>query len=252
MRTSKRLALLAIVVGIVVGIRAIATADLENQQRGGEAGVFSSKLDRLRLVVPRGWFATEQASYPGMLLWMMHGQPDAHMLLTAEPFTRQVYCSWPVSCRTSHDGLPSKLACALSAKLKSQHMRVGPIQAGPKDNEENGMPTVWVEYDDGKRYLRQAVALTEDRVVSLLLSAGSSDGRAAYARAFEQALRTLRPLTAEEQVPAGAPPDAGVPVAPVDGGPLPDAAPVPLAVPMPVQAAPSAPATKVNPVGACT
>jgi len=205
---------------------ASAYGDLENQ-------VFTSKPDELRMVVPRGWRATDQPSYPDQLLWMMHGQPDAHIVLTAEPFTRKLYCSWPIQCRTSHDALPSKLACALRARLEAHKLRVGPIQAGPRENEDAGMPTVWFEYDDGKHYFRQAVALTSDRAVSLLLSTQSLDARTGYVRAFEAALRTLRPLTAEEESAAA----AAAPAAPSDAG-VPDAPP-------------SAPGPEINPVGSC-
>src|SRR4051812_43580121 len=61
-------------------------AELENQ-------IFTSRAHKLRLVVPRGWRATDQPSYPGLLVWMLRSQPDGKMVLTAEPFTRQVYCS---------------------------------------------------------------------------------------------------------------------------------------------------------------
>jgi hypothetical protein len=98
----------------------------------------------------------------------------------------------------SHDALPAKLACALGAKLAQQRLHVGPVEAGPKENEEAGLPSVWFEYDDGKHFLRQAVAIDEDRVVSLVLSAPSAEARNAHVRAFEQALRTLRPLNAAE------------------------------------------------------
>lgn len=239
-------------IAFLVGVCALAFADLENQQRGGESGVFTSKNDRLRLVVPRGWFATEQPSYPGELLWMLHQQPDAHVVLTAQPFTRRLYCSWPVPCRTTHDSLESKYACALATNLKNQKMHVGPIQAGPKENAAAGMPSVWIEYDDGHRFLRQAVALTEDRVVSLVLSTGSPEARTSYVRAFEQALRTLRPLTAEETaIAAGAPIlDAATPQTTlVDGGTLADAAPAQPTIASQMQAAPAA---KEPPVGDCT
>jgi hypothetical protein len=241
----RSVAAIAIVVGI---LGTIAFADLENQQRGGESGVFTSKSDKLRLVVPRAWLATDQPSYPGVLLWMEHSQPEAHIVLTAEPFTRRQYCSWPVPCRTSHDALQNKLACALAAKFKAQKMKVGTVQAGPRENEEAGLPTVWFEYDDGKRFLRQAVALTEDRVVSLVLSTSSAESRTSYVRAFEQALRTLRPLTPEEIAPAAsATPDAGI--EPTDGGALADAAAAAPTLAAPVQTAPT---PKINPVGDCT
>jgi hypothetical protein len=168
-----------------------ANAELENQ-------VFTAKADKLRLVVPRGWRATDQPSYPGLLLWMMRDQPEGRIVLTSEPFTRDVYCSWPVRCQMSHDALPAKLACALGAKLTQQRLRIGPVEAGPKENEEAGMPSVWFEYDDGKHFIRQAVAIDEDHVVSLVLSAPTAEARNAHVRAFEQALRTLRPLNAVE------------------------------------------------------
>jgi hypothetical protein len=241
----------------VVGQRP-ARADLENQ-------IYTSKADQLRIVVPRGWRATDQPSYPGLVLWMMRAQPDAHMVLTIEAFTRKQYCAWPIQCRTSHDSLPGKLACALRAQLETaaraqrRTIHVGPTQAGPKENEASGLPTVWFEYDDGKHFFRQAVALTEDRIVSLLLSTGSLEFRTSYVRAFESALRTLRPLTREESAAAAAQtplPDAGELVfaaapdgaGPIDAGTLPDAAP-----PTPASAGTfsSPPAAKIHPVGSC-
>ena len=182
---------LALVVGASLLVGSGANAELENQ-------VFTAKAEKLRVVVPRGWRATDQPSYPGLLLWMMRDQPEGRIVLTSEPFTRDVYCSWPVRCQMSHDALPAKLACALGAKLEQQGLHIGPVQAGPKENEEAGLPSVWFEYDDKKHFVRQAVAIDEDRVVSLVLSAPTTEARNAHIRAFEQALRTLRPLNQEE------------------------------------------------------
>lgn len=224
-------------------------AELENQ-------IYSSKPDRLRIVVPRGWRATEQPSYPGLLLWMIRNQPDGKIVLTAEPFTRQVYCSWPIECRSSPDALPAKLACAMRRKLETQRIHVGPIQGGPKENAENGIPSVWYELDDGKQFVRQAVALHEDRVVSLALSTSSAEARNAQVRYFEQALRTLRPLTpAELGEPLPAPQevvmqlvdDAGI--APSDAAVPSDAATA--AAPTPSTTFQSAPVQKMDPVGPC-
>lgn len=241
----KRL-LLAIGVLVLVGTAittSVVEAELDNQ-------IFTSKKDRLRLVVPRGWRATDQSSYPGMLLWMLRSQPDGKMVLTAEPFTRTVYCSWPPECRASSDPLPTKLACALRGKLQAQRLRVGPVQAGPKENELAGMPSVWFELDDGKKFLRQAVALGEDRVVSLTLSAGSAETRNAHVRAFEQALRTLRPLTLEEMGTALPVPEQVIMQLGADAGVADAGAPADAAA---ASAATfeSAPAPKVNPVGPC-
>nr|HEX4317913.1 hypothetical protein [Kofleriaceae bacterium] len=184
----KRVAAVAIA-GLLVG--EAARADLENQ-------VFTSKSDAIRLVIPRGWRATDQASYPGLLLWLMHAQPDAKIALTVEPFTRSLFCSWPVQCQASHDSLAAKYACAMRVALEKQSFHVGPTQIGPKDNELAGLPSVWFEYDDGSHFLRQAVAMDQTHAVSLILSAAAADARSSYVRAFEQTLRTLRPLTADE------------------------------------------------------
>lgn len=211
--------------------------------------VFTSRADRIRLVVPRGWRESDAPSYPGLLLWLM--RPEAKIVLTAELFTHDLYCSWPVTCRTSHEAgtVEAKLACALRQKLAAEKMRVGPIQAGPKENQEVGLASVWFDYDDGKHFMRQAVALGEDRAFSLVLAASSNEARNSQIRAFEQTLRTLRPLTEAE---LGAPPAPGTTLAPgdasSDAGIAPsDAAPNQIAPVMP-----SAPAAKINPIGPCT
>src|SRR5262245_44118772 len=233
------LALLA-ALAIVVGLARDSAADLENL-------VFTSRPDRVRLIVPRGWRASDQASYPGLLLWMARSQPQGQIELTSEAFTRELYCSWPVACRTSKEILPSKYACALRAKLTALRMHVGPTEAGPKENEAAGLPSVAFEYDDGRHFLRQAIAISSDRAFSLVLSAPTGDARATHSRAFEQALRTLQLLTPEETrseatdaappVPGDAPPtDAGlIDGAVLDGGVVFE----------------SAPAPAINPVGPC-
>jgi hypothetical protein len=234
--------LAALVVPIAVLVEDSA-ADLENL-------VFTSRANRLRLVIPRGWRGSDQQSYPGLLLWMARTTPPpSQILLTAEEFTRTLYCSWPVTCRTSHDAPPAKYACALRSKLEAQRLRVGPVQPGPRENEAAGLPSIWFEYDDGKHFLRHAIAFSSDRAFSLVLSAPTSEARATNTRAFEQALRTLQVLSPEETaraegIDAGAtapgdtpPGDAGlIDGAILDGG---------------VGVFESAPAPAISPIGPC-
>ena len=210
-RAAFPLALVAALALAVVILVEESAAELENL-------VFTSRTDRLRMIVPRGWRASDQPSYPGLLLWMARSQPQGQLELTAETFTRDLYCSWPVTCRTSHEGLPSKYACALRLKLQAQRLHVGPDQAGPKDNEAAGLSSIWFEYDDGRHFLRQAIAFSSDRAISLVLSAPTSEARATHSRAFEQALRTLHLLSPEETARVAgidaavlAPPDDAVP-----------------------------------------
>lgn len=243
-RAAFPLALVAALGLAVVILVEDSAAELENL-------VFTSRADRLRLIVPRGWRASDQPSYPGLLLWMARGQGHGkgQIDLTAEAFTRALYCSWPVTCRASHEGLPSKYACALRVKLEAQRLKVGPVQPGPKDNEAAGLPSIWFEYDDGKHFLRQAIAFSPDRAVSLVLSAPTSEARATHVRAFEQALRTLHLLSAEETARAEGidAAIAGVPdAAPIDSGALAGGAMLDAGVMFE-----SAPAPKIDPVGPC-
>ena len=94
---------------VLLGAMAIgATVLVDESHAELENSVFTSRAHRLRMVVPRGWRATDQPSYPGLLLWMLRSQPPGQIVLTAETFTRTQYCSWPIACRTSPESLSSK------------------------------------------------------------------------------------------------------------------------------------------------
>ena len=241
-RAAFPLALVAALALTVVIVVEESAAELENQ-------VFTSRTDRLRMIVPRGWRASDQPSYPGLLLWMAPNQSQGQIELTAEAFTRELYCSWPVVCR-GRDGLPAKYACALRAKLQAQRLHVGPDQAGPKDNETAGLQSIWFEYDDGRHFLRHAIAFSSDRAISLVLSAPTSELRATHTRAFEQALRTLHLISLEETARAAgvdaavvAPPDDAVVI---DSSALPHGAVLDAGVVFE-----SSPAPKIEPIGRC-
>jgi hypothetical protein len=181
---------------------------------------------------------------------MARSQPPGQIELTIEHVTHDRYCSWPLTCRANQDGLPSQYACALRAKLEAQHLKVDSPQAGPKENEAEGLPSIWFEYNDDKHFLRHAIAFSSpDRAISLLLSAPTSAARTAHIRAFEQALRSLHLLSAEETARASGI-DAAVAAVPddaslVDSGVLADAAPDAGVL------FESAPPPKVSPIGPC-
>jgi hypothetical protein len=234
-------AALAVAIAVFVGSSA---AELEN-------AVFTSREARLRMIVPRYWRASDQTSYPGLVLWMARSEPQPGQIqLTVERFTRELYCSWPRTCQVSREGLPSRYACALRATLEAKRLRVEAVQAGPKENEAAGLPSIWFDYDDGKHFLRQAIAFSpDDYAISLVLSAGSKEARATHGRAFEQALRTLHLLSAEESARAEGidaavtpPSDASI----IDSTALADGAVLDAGVLFE-----SAPAPRVNPIGPC-
>jgi hypothetical protein len=205
------LALLVSAAAVIGGVVDESSADLENL-------VFTSRTDHVRLIVPRGWRASEQPSYPngankttvlnGLLLWMARSQPQGQIVLTGEEFTHALYCSWPDACRNSNENLAWRYACAIRDRLSKLHLRVDDIQAGPKDNEAAGLPSVWFEYQDGKHFLRQAIAFSTDRAFSLVLTAPNSEARANHTRAFEQALRTMQ-LIDLDATPSAAGSNAG-------------------------------------------
>ena len=213
--------LLVGVIGAVAAFLALAPdgdATLENQ-------VFTSRAHRIRVSVPRGWRASDQSSYPGVLLWMRRSKPPGMMLLTSEAIDDAIYCAWPAQCRQLSDTLAAQYACALASRLEQMGFGVGPVQAGPRDGE---LPSVWLEYDDGKRWLRQAVASDDVMAHTLILSAGSAQQRASHARAFDQALRSVHPL-ADDEIEPPAPIDARPADADPAAAPQSDAAPAPAA-----------------------
>ena len=226
---------------------AVAIAFLVGDARDSEAeldantNVFTSRIGQVRMIVPRAWRASDLPSYPGVVLWMAPRTGEGGQIaLTSEPFTRELYCSWPVACRTLREPLPSRYYCAVKAKLEAEGIHVGVAGTGPKENEANGFQSIWFDYEDGKHFLRHAIAMSNDRAVSLVLSAPTGDARASLGRPFDQALRTLRILTAEESAAATAVNDAGVaPDAPNHALGAP-AATAPIPVP-----------TRLSPVGPC-
>jgi hypothetical protein len=224
-RLASGLCALAIVIAIVATIGFLveepALADLDPRACSSQTQVLTARQERVRMVIPRNWCASDHPSYPGVLVSIVpavRNAPPGEILLTAEPFTRQLYCSWSVACRTQASNT-AKYACGLREKLAAARLRVGPAQLGPKENEVAGLPSMWFEFDDGKRFLRQAIAVTGDRALSLVLTTPTADARTSHARPFDQALRTLQILTAAESVaPTGTVVDAGV-VAPPNDAP---------------------------------
>jgi hypothetical protein len=241
-RAAFPLALVAAFGGVVVVLVDDSAAQLES-------AVFTSRADRLRLIVPRGWRASDHASYPGLLLWMAPPDAAGQIELTAEEFTRDLYCSWPPVCRASQETLPAKYACALRPKLEARRLKVGPVVAGPKENEAAGLPSISFDYEDGKHFLRHAIAFSPDRAVSLVLSAPTSEARAGLTRGFEQALRSLRVLSPEETARAAGI-DAAVAV-PGDASLIDSSALVDGAVLDAGVVFQSAPAPAINPIGPC-
>jgi hypothetical protein len=200
-------ALAVAVASVLAGVLAhpsAVQAELDNQ-------LFTSSVHRIKITVPKGWRPSELPSYPGIILWMLRSQPEGRIVVGTEPLRQELYCSWPPECRALSQPLAGRYACALRTQLERQNLLLGPVQSGPKENLASGLPSVWFEFTDGKRYVRQALAATERRVVSFALSTGSAADRGSHARAFDQALRSLQELSEEEARPTAG--DASAPAA---------------------------------------
>ncbi|MEJ7604082.1 MAG: hypothetical protein WKG01_39745 [Kofleriaceae bacterium] len=245
----RRLAAMLVPLAVLGSIAAATLVLVEDSAADLDNLVFTSKPDRIRMVVPRGWRATDQPSYPGLLLWMMRSQPPGRIVLTSETFTRELFCSWPVTCRATQEPVLQRYVCALRQKLQGLRMKVGGVQPGPKENDTAGMPSVYFEYEDGNRFLRHAFTFVNDRFVSLVLSAPTNEARATHLRPFDQALRTLRTLTLAETAPVGIDAGLALEAGPTDGSttlPLDGAAPVDAGVVFE-----SAPTPQRTPIGPC-
>lgn len=171
--------------------------------------VFTSRAERVKVTIPKGFRPSELPSYPGVLLYLLRSNPEGRIIIGSEPLRQQLYCSWPAKCREMADSLEKKYACALREQLDKHH-NVGTIQPGPKENSQAGLPSVWFEYTDGKRFVRLALAVNQRRAVTFVLTTASAADRATHARSFDQVLRSLKELSDVEALPVAPSPEAGV------------------------------------------
>jgi hypothetical protein len=180
------IALCAVGGGALVGLAASADAKLD-------ASVFSSEDANLRVSIPRGWRASDSPSFPGVLVWMKRGRPAGEMLVTSDVVDDATYCGWSKACRDVGDDLAEQFACDLAEDLTAQGFAVGDVQLG---RSVPGGSVRWIDYDNGKRWLRHGVVAFGARVHSLVLATASALERAGHVRAFEQSLGSVRELRA--------------------------------------------------------
>ncbi len=152
---------------------AVVHSGLASAELDGE--IYSSEEWRVSLRTPKAWRLSEHSSYPNILLWMTHRQPNARMLFAAEllsePQDSQSYASAAVK------------------KLEQLGFRV----RAPQLHSATG--AYWMDFDNGKSFLRQAVLVPVESGIgySLTLSAETLRGRGQMLRAFDFSLRSLKP-----------------------------------------------------------
>lgn len=175
MRSLARCALLATFgLALVLGDASAPRADIRD-------GSFHSETWRVSMSLPKNWQASEQTSYPNILVWMSRRQPDAKMLLSAEAVD------------------PSLDAQGYTAETVERLERFGFEVRGPQLHAATG--AYWMDLDDGRTFLRQAILVVDGIGYSLTVAARDAGTRGQLLRAFDQALRSIRPLREPRDAP---------------------------------------------------
>jgi len=165
MRRAFRAQLLLII--FLSSLSGLAHADLDGE-------IYKSNEWRVSLESPKGWQLSEDSSYPSILLWMTHRRPDARMLFAAEILETELDSQ--------------SYALATSKKLEKLGFRV----RAPQLHSATG--AYWMDFDNGKSFLRQAVLVPADSGTgySLTLSTNDNRTRGKLLRAFDLSLRSIR------------------------------------------------------------
>lgn len=152
---------------VFVAFAAVATAGIDGSD-------FESAKWRVKMSAPKNWQLTEQTSYPNVLLWMVRHGPDGKMLLSAERVAE------------GDDAL------AYANRTSELLEKMGFTLRAPQLHSATG--AYWLDFDNGRVYLRQAFIVANGIGYALTLSAADSRTRSAHLRAFDYSLRSIRPI----------------------------------------------------------
>ena len=137
-----------------------------------ETGRVESSAWRIRISAPEGWRISGQGSYPRLIAWMNRTGPAGTMLLTAE--------------RPKNTASSVQYAQQTVAQLRAMGYT---IETEPQLHAAT--QALWIEFDDGKTFFRQAVLISGDIAYGLTLSTPDRRARAQHLRAFDYALRSM-------------------------------------------------------------
>jgi hypothetical protein len=160
----------------LVAIASVATT--ASAEIDGET--FTSETHGVRAQLPRGWRTTSSSGYPGTLVWLSRSKPRVRIVIAIDPIVTD--CS---AGATFCNPDPSAAAAALRAQL---------VGAGFEITAQEQTRTPELEYHRGRRYLRHAVIVVGNSVVSVILAADSTADRAAMGRVFDRVTQSVRPF----------------------------------------------------------
>jgi hypothetical protein len=151
---------------------ALALVSMQVTRAEVDGDRFESQEWGVRITAPANWRMSQQTSYPNIILWMHRHSPPGTMLLSAER-------------------LASKQSSLEYAERTSKTLtELGFTVRAPQVHAATG--AYWLEFDDGKTYLRQALLVTDGIGYSLTLSAPDSTIRTQHLRGFDYALRSIK------------------------------------------------------------
>lgn len=174
MRLGARSRMALVALGAALAVAVAAAPPVGAEVDGAD---FESAEWRVRMTAPRNWQVSERASYPNVLLWLSRRSPRGKMLFTAEHLP-------------PGEG-PLEYAKRTSAMLTTLGFRV----RAPQLHSASG--AYWIDAETKDAFLRQAFLVSEGVGYSLTLSAESNRARSQHLRAFDAALRSVRPLKEE-------------------------------------------------------
>lgn len=158
-------------IAALVLVAAPVTAEIEGDS-------YVSDEFGVRAQLPRGWRITESSGYPRTLVWMSRSKPRVRMALVVDDIALE--CGAGVTF-CSDD--PTAAAASLRAQL---------VGAGFEITSQEQTRTPELEYQGKRSYLRHAVIIVGDSVVSVVLAADSPSDRAQVSRAFDRLTQSVR------------------------------------------------------------
>ena len=174
MRSSIVLAPALALVAALAAITPPAAADLEGD-------TFTSTTAAVRAEVPRGWRVSEVSGYPRVLLIMSRSTPPARMIVTIDPIVP--------GCRTELDAV----FCSPDPGAAVTRLRERLDGAGFRVTSQTQSRTPELEYEANRRYVRHALIVIGDQVVSVILATESTAARSSLRRVFDRLTQSVRP-----------------------------------------------------------
>lgn len=164
---------LGALVAIALGSARPARADLDGE-------TFTSPEYGVRAEVPRGWRVSEVSGYPRVLLVMSRSTPPARLYVTIDPIVP--------GCRTELDAV----FCSADPTAAVTRLRERLDATGFRITAQTLSRTPELEYEAGDHFVRHALIVIDDHVVSVILATRSTSGRSSLRRVFDRLTQSVR------------------------------------------------------------